>query len=502
MLAWLEQSGQRPRRLLFVSSSGVYAQADGQWVDEDSPAEAESYSGRIMLEAERLARSSGIPATVVRLTGIYGPGREWLLKQVRMGYRVVSEPPLFANRIHAEDAAGLLAYLLQADARGVELAGDYLGVDDAPAPLHEVVGWLREALGVTEWAEESTVRRAGSKRCSNARARALGWRPLYPSYREGYAAVLKGPEPGRQSHARPPLAAGVELFHADFSGQPFGRHSHDAFAIGAILQGIGGYQCRGARHALAAGTLSLMNPEEPHTGHAISERLVYRMLYVEEARLPALLGRKRLPTGFTALNPVDDGAVPLAGAGNDRAQCADPGKLERACAMAGARGGAGEPGWGHDRLPARLPGGPPCRGRQPGAVGGAGAAPSTPPDRGVPPCLWRAAAHLPAAAPGARSQAPAAGDQTPLEVALGLGFYDQAHFSGTFKRFTGVTRGSSAAPRAPEFSPRPGRSQAMTLVPRSLEALSMFALFLLVAGTHFAALLSPARTSSCCCALP
>lgn len=192
VLAWLEQSGQRPRRLLFVSSSGVYAQADGQWVDEDSPAEAESYSGRIMLEAERLARSSGIPATVVRLTGIYGPGREWLLKQVRMGYRVVSEPPLFANRIHAEDAAGLLAFLLQADARGVELAGYYLGVDDAPAPLHEVVGWLREALGVTEWAEASTVRRAGSKRCSNARARTLGWRPLYPSYREGYAAVLKG----------------------------------------------------------------------------------------------------------------------------------------------------------------------------------------------------------------------------------------------------------------------------------------------------------------------
>lgn len=192
VLAWLEQSGQRPRRLLFVSSSGVYAQADGQWVDEDSPAEAESYSGRIMLEAERLARSSGVPATVVRLTGIYGPGREWLLKQVRMGYRVVSEPPLFANRIHAEDAAGLLAFLLQADARGVELAGDYLGVDDAPAPLHEVVGWLRETLGVTEWAEESTVRRSGSKRCSNARARALGWEPLYPSYREGYAAVLKG----------------------------------------------------------------------------------------------------------------------------------------------------------------------------------------------------------------------------------------------------------------------------------------------------------------------
>lgn len=190
VLAWLKASGQQPRRLFFVSSSGVYGQKDGEWIDETSPAEAQGYSGKVMLEAERLAWQSGIPATSVRLTGIYGPGREWLLKQVQMGYRVVSEPPLYANRIHADDCAGLLAFLLQADARGEALDDLYVGVDDEPAPLHEVVGWLREALNVTEWAEESTVRRSGSKRCSNGRARALGWAPVYPSYREGYAAVL------------------------------------------------------------------------------------------------------------------------------------------------------------------------------------------------------------------------------------------------------------------------------------------------------------------------
>ncbi len=191
-LSWLKQRGQSPKRVIFVSSSGVYAQDGGVWVDEQSPAEATSYSGRIMLEAERLAVDSGFPATIVRLTGIYGPGREWLLKQVRMGYRVVSEPPLYANRLHADDCAGLLAFLLQADAAGNALDDLYIGVDDAPEPLHEVVGWLRDYMGVTEWAEESTVRRSGSKRCSNARARALGWAPRYPSFREGYAAVLAG----------------------------------------------------------------------------------------------------------------------------------------------------------------------------------------------------------------------------------------------------------------------------------------------------------------------
>lgn len=190
LLGWLAQRGQRPRRLLFVSSTGVYGQQDGEWVDESSPCRPAGCSGQVLLEAEALALGCGLPASVVRLAGIYGPGRRWLLEQVRAGYRVSSEPPLYGNRIHAEDAAGLLACLLQADARGVALEPVYLGVDDEPAPLAEVVAWLRERLGVSRWAAESASRRAGSKRCSNARARALGWAPRYPSWREGYAALL------------------------------------------------------------------------------------------------------------------------------------------------------------------------------------------------------------------------------------------------------------------------------------------------------------------------
>ena len=191
-LSWLKLHNQQPKRLLFVSSSGVYSQKDGEWVDETSPAEASRYSGRIMLDAEHVALTSGIPASVVRLTGIYGPGREWLLGQVRKGYRVAIDPPLYGNRIHADDAGGLLAFLLKADVQGKALDDCYIGVDDAPVPLAELVGWLRERLGITEWSDEASVRRAGSKRCSNARAKALGWQPRYPSYREGYAAILAG----------------------------------------------------------------------------------------------------------------------------------------------------------------------------------------------------------------------------------------------------------------------------------------------------------------------
>lgn len=192
VLSWLQRHGQRPRRVFFVSSSSVYGQERGEWVDEASPVQPSGFSGRIMLEAERTLLECGLPATVVRLTGIYGPGRERLLTQVREGYRVAEAPPLYGNRIHSDDAAGLLAFLLRADAEGTALAPCYIGVDDAPAPLAEVVAWLRGYMGVSQWQDEAQVRRTGSKRCSNALARGLGWEPRYPSYREGYAAILEG----------------------------------------------------------------------------------------------------------------------------------------------------------------------------------------------------------------------------------------------------------------------------------------------------------------------
>ena len=79
VLEWLDDYGQQPKQLVFVSSSSVYGQQNGEWVDETSPTQALGYSGQVMLEAEQVVFDSGIPATTVRLTGIYGPGREWLL---------------------------------------------------------------------------------------------------------------------------------------------------------------------------------------------------------------------------------------------------------------------------------------------------------------------------------------------------------------------------------------------------------------------------------------
>ncbi len=189
MYSWLAQHQQQPKRVIFVSSSGVYAQDDDSWIDEQSPTLPKRWSGQIMLEAEQCAFASGHPATAVRLTGIYGPGRDMLIRRVQQGYHA-ADTPSFTNRIHADDAAALIAKIVQADAQGVLLESLYIGVDDEPVEQAEVVAWLQQQLQVSHAPDLILQPRSGSKRCSNARAKALGWAPQYPSYREGYAAQL------------------------------------------------------------------------------------------------------------------------------------------------------------------------------------------------------------------------------------------------------------------------------------------------------------------------
>ena len=99
---------------------------------------------------------------------------------------------------------------------------------------------------------------------------------------------------------------GIELFEAAFSTQTFARHAHEGFAIGAIAEGAGGYLCRGESMVLPAGSLSLMNPEEPHTGHAAAGQVRYNMLYASEAAVRAVLGLRDL-RGFPEIAPQDRG---------------------------------------------------------------------------------------------------------------------------------------------------------------------------------------------------
>ena len=178
------------RRLLFTSSSAVYAQGEGEWVDEDSATSPPGFRGRILLEGEGLVLASPFPATVLRLGGIYGPSRTRLLDEVRAG-RARFVPGRFTNRIHRDDAAGALEHLAHRAS-----AGDVvLGVDCDPAEERVVLAWLAERLGAPppRAAEAApSGRRVGSKRCRNTRLLATGYRFRHPSFREGYAALLGG----------------------------------------------------------------------------------------------------------------------------------------------------------------------------------------------------------------------------------------------------------------------------------------------------------------------
>lgn len=191
LLDLLAAQGQTPARIVFTSSTGVYRQSGGEEVDETSPTQPASSTGRILLEAEQTLLAAPFPAVVLRLAGIYGPGRTRLIDRVRDGSaRCVEGAPVWTNRIHRDDCAGALRHLLTLE----DPEPVYLGVDDDTADRCEVLRWLADRIGVapppTVAAEEAGRSRGGSKRCSNDRLTGSGYRLRYPSYRDGYAEML------------------------------------------------------------------------------------------------------------------------------------------------------------------------------------------------------------------------------------------------------------------------------------------------------------------------
>ncbi|MBW1886105.1 MAG: SDR family oxidoreductase [Deltaproteobacteria bacterium] len=193
LLSSLTDLGEKPRRMFFTSSTSVYDQRRGEWVDEDSHTAPSSSRGDMMLMTERLLLASSIPGTVVRFGGIYGPGRDQLVRGVLKGEIAVHPgEPHFTNRIHRDDAAGCLRHLMS----HAGLEDIYLGVDHEAAEETVVLRWLADRLAVKlpepeAGDSQARVRRTGSKRCRNQRLTATGYRFLYPTFREGYEMVIR-----------------------------------------------------------------------------------------------------------------------------------------------------------------------------------------------------------------------------------------------------------------------------------------------------------------------
>ena len=191
LLRALAAQGQAPRRIVFTSSTSVYAQSAGEWVDETSPAEPAGFSGTRMLEGERVFLDGPFPASVLRLGGIYGPGRTSVLDKVRSGAAECPPEPSWTNRIHRDDAAGALRHVLSlADAAPV-----YLCVDREPAELCAIYRWLAARLGlpappVAVDAADTRKRTRSNKRCSSALLASSGYAFRHPTFREGFESLI------------------------------------------------------------------------------------------------------------------------------------------------------------------------------------------------------------------------------------------------------------------------------------------------------------------------
>lgn len=176
------------RRFVYVSSTSVYGQTDGEWVDESSPTEPAEESGLVVLECERLLRERRPDAIILRFAGIYGPGRVIRRAAVERGEPLAADPEGWLNLIHVEDGASAV---LMAAERG-ETGATYNVADDRPATRREFYTELATLLGAAAPRFAPTADRT-NRRVGNRRMRfELGVTLQYPDFRAGLRDALAG----------------------------------------------------------------------------------------------------------------------------------------------------------------------------------------------------------------------------------------------------------------------------------------------------------------------
>ncbi|GAB3017590.1 hypothetical protein GCM10011376_02020 [Nocardioides flavus (ex Wang et al. 2016)] len=184
MVRALDALVEPPERAVMVSSTAVHGSREQpEPEDETAPTAPTDGPGRMLVAAEEAFHERVPHGIVLRLSGLYGGSSTRMVDQVREGR--VTDPHRWTNRIHRTDAAAAVVHLLTMAALPERL---YLGTDDEPAQMGDVAAYLASRLDAPPPPPADPTQGHG-KRLSNARLRATGWTPAYPSYREGYAAV-------------------------------------------------------------------------------------------------------------------------------------------------------------------------------------------------------------------------------------------------------------------------------------------------------------------------
>ena len=177
------------QHVFFVSSTRVYGQITDEILDEITPAIPVDFGGERLLEAENVLNDLPCQSTKLRLSGIYGTGRLYLVNMAK-DFAKWPQDNHYSNRIHRDDAASFIAFLVEKVAKIQAVADCYIVTDDMPTPQYEVLTWLANQQKIDTSAIK-TPRAQGGKRLRNKRMRDTGFTLQYPNYQAGYREILQ-----------------------------------------------------------------------------------------------------------------------------------------------------------------------------------------------------------------------------------------------------------------------------------------------------------------------
>ena len=184
-----QANNQALLHVFFVSSTRVYGQVIDDLLDENTPAMPADFGGERLLEGENVLKYLPCKATSMRLSGIYGTGRLYLVNMAKDFAKWPTDNN-WSNRIHRDDAASFIAFIVEKVSQNQEVADCYIVTDDMPTQQYDVLRWLATQMHMDS-SHIKTPQTQSGKRLSNQRLRSTGFQLQYSNYQTGYAEILQ-----------------------------------------------------------------------------------------------------------------------------------------------------------------------------------------------------------------------------------------------------------------------------------------------------------------------
>ncbi len=172
--------------ILYTSSIGVWPDQQGAWIDESTPVYPDNPKSQILLDAEQQILNSDFESIILRLAGIYGPGRNRIETLLNHTWPKPNEPDRYVNLIHLKDILRLILFLLENGTSN----SIYIGVDHQPVLLSELYSYLTQKLNISKKISMDSTYSPQGKRCSNQKIKSVGFEFEIQNYLMGYKTIL------------------------------------------------------------------------------------------------------------------------------------------------------------------------------------------------------------------------------------------------------------------------------------------------------------------------